>query len=74
MGIEHRGVVTGVGRFTLHALPGGLTELCWDEQLDYPWWMGGPAGERASRPIFTHLWRANLGRLRAKAEAEAAHR
>jgi hypothetical protein len=68
MGIEHRGVVTGRGRFTLHALPGELTELCWDEELHYPWWMGGPAGERASRPIFCRLWRANLARLREKAE------
>jgi uncharacterized protein YndB with AHSA1/START domain len=71
MGIQHRGVVTGIGRFTLHALAGGLTELCWDEQLHYPWWMGGALGERGSRPIFTRLWRANHERLRAKAEAEA---
>jgi carbon monoxide dehydrogenase subunit G len=69
MGIEHRGVVTGEGRFTLHALPAGLTELCWDEKLRYPLWMGGPAGEIASKPIFTRLWRANLARLRAKAES-----
>ena len=60
MGIEHRGVVTGRGRFTLHALPGELTELCWDEELRFPWWMGGPVGERTSRPVFTRLWRANL--------------
>jgi hypothetical protein len=30
--------------------------------------MGGPVGEHTSRPIFTRLWRANLDRLRAKAE------
>jgi uncharacterized protein YndB with AHSA1/START domain len=71
MGIEHRGVVTGDGRFTLHALPGGMTELRWDEKLRYPWWMGGPVGEQTSRPVFTRLWRANLARLRAKAEREA---
>jgi Polyketide cyclase / dehydrase and lipid transport len=69
MSIEHRGVVTGIGRFTLTARPGGLTELCWDEQLRYPWWMGGPAGEQVSRPIFRRLWQANLARLRAKAES-----
>jgi carbon monoxide dehydrogenase subunit G len=71
MAIQHRGVVTGEGRFTLHALPGGLTDLHWDEQLRYPWWMGGPVGEHTSRPVFTHLWRANLARLRAKAERES---
>jgi uncharacterized protein YndB with AHSA1/START domain len=69
MGIEHRGVVTGRGSFTLHALPGGMTELCWHEQLGYPWWMGGPVGERTSKPVFERIWRANLHRLRAKAES-----
>jgi hypothetical protein len=72
MGIEHRGVVTGSGRFTLHTVGGvhggALTELCWDEELHYPWWMGGPVGERTSRPILTRIWRGNLDRLRAKAE------
>ena len=68
MGIVHRGVVTGEGRFRLRALAGGLTELCWDERLRYPWWMGGPVGEQTSRPVFARLWRANLERLRAKAE------
>jgi hypothetical protein len=68
MGIEHRGVVTGRGRFTLHAVGGDLTELCWDEELRFPWWMGGPAGEQASRPVLTRIWRANLDRLRTKAE------
>ncbi len=71
MGIEHRGVVTGTGRFMLAARPGGLTELCWDEQLRFPWWMGGPAGEQLSRPVLARLWRANLARLRAKAETQA---
>jgi hypothetical protein len=69
MGIEHRGVVTGRGSFTLQALPGGMTELCWHEQLSYPWWMGGPVGERTSKPVFERIWRANLHRLRAKAES-----
>jgi hypothetical protein len=70
MGIEHRGVVTGRGRFTLRPVgAGGLTELCWDEELHYPWWMGGALGERTSRPVFEHLWRANLARLRTRAES-----
>jgi uncharacterized protein YndB with AHSA1/START domain len=70
MGIEHRGVVTGRGRFTLHPVGAGeSTELCWDEELHYPWWMGGTLGERTSRRVFERLWRANLRRLRAHAEA-----
>ena len=71
MGIEHRGVVTGRGRFTLRPVGTALTEFCWDEDLSYPAWMGGAIGERLSRPIFLRLWAGNLKRLRAKIEAKA---
>ena len=69
MGIEHRGVVTGSGRFTLRAAPAGITEFCWDEELRFPAWLGGAIGERAGRPVLMRIWRANLRRLRALAEA-----
>ena len=68
MGIEHRGLVTGSGRFTLRASGAGLTEFCWDEDLHFPIWMGGAIGERAGRPVLMRIWRANLARLRALAE------
>mgnify|MGYP003693635421 CR=1 FL=1 len=43
MGVEHTGVVTGRGRFTLR--PGrAAATLAWDEDLHFPWWLGGPAG------------------------------
>ena len=59
MGIEHRGVVTGRGRFTLHALPRRRSpSSAGTSELRFPWWMGGPVGERASRPVFAaHLAR-----------------
>ena len=63
MGIEHRGAVAGRGRFTLASTPHG-TRFCWREVLTFPWWMGGPVGERAAKPIFERVWRANLDRLR----------
>ena len=68
MGIEHRGLVTGSGRFTLRASGAGLTEFCWDEDLHFPIWMGGAIGERGGRPVLMRIWRANLARLRALAE------
>lgn len=68
MGIEHRGGVTGRGRFTLRRAGSGLTEFAWCEQLTFPWWMGGRLGERLGRPVLTRIWRANLARLRAKVE------
>lgn len=63
MGIEHRGAVSGTGRFTLTPSPRG-TEFCWRERLTFPWWMGGPLGERAGKPVLMHVWRRNLDRLR----------
>lgn len=64
MGIAHRGAVTGSGRFTLDPSPRG-TRFRWTEELGFPWWLGGPVGERVARPVLTRLWRRNLDRLRA---------
>jgi hypothetical protein len=64
MGIQHRGSVSGAGRFTLTPTRHG-TEFCWTEQLSFPWWLGGPLGERVGRPVLTRIWRRNLERLRA---------
>jgi hypothetical protein len=67
MGIEHRGVVTGTGRFTLTPTDTG-TRFCWREQLTFPWWMGGTAGGALAKPALRHVWRGNLERLRALIE------
>jgi len=67
MGIEHRGVVTGRGRFTLYPAREG-TRFTWEEQLTFPWWMGGPAGAFLARPVLRAIWRRNLRRLKATAE------
>ena len=68
MGIEHTGVVTGRGRFTLVAERTG-TRFCWDEILRFPGWMGGGLGELAAKPVLGRVWRANLRRLKARIEA-----
>jgi hypothetical protein len=68
MGIVHRGVVTGTGRFTLRRRRGNRTRFCWEEQLRFPWWMGGVVGERLAKPVLKRIWRANLHRLRARCE------
>jgi hypothetical protein len=64
MGIEHRGAVSGTGRFTLEPSPRG-TRFCWREELAFPWWLGGPIGEVAAKPVLRMVWRRNLDRLRA---------
>jgi hypothetical protein len=68
MGVHHRGVVKGSGRFTLRALAGDETHFSWDEQLTFPWWLGGPLGERVAHPILERLWRGNVARLKAMIE------
>jgi uncharacterized protein YndB with AHSA1/START domain len=70
IGIEHRGVVTGAGRFSLARRRHGRTRFCWHERLRFPWWMGGPLGERVAKPVLRKLWRANLTRLKHIAETD----
>ena len=68
MAVAHVGAVRGEGTFALRAVGGG-TEFCWDETLRFPWWMGGPIGERLARPALRRVWRQNLRRLRARVES-----
>lgn len=69
VGIEHRGVVTGRGRFTLRRRRGGRTWFQWNERLTFPWWMGGPVGAIAAKPVLRRIWRHNLLRLKSIVEA-----
>jgi hypothetical protein len=71
MGIRHVGVVTGTGRFTLRrAGPGRRrTRFTWTEDLRFPWWLGGPVGGLAGRPLLASLWRRNLRNLKRLVEA-----
>lgn len=63
MAIEHRGAVTGWGRFRLHPAAQG-TRFCWREDVSFPWWLGGRLGELAGKRVLTRVWRKNLERLR----------
>lgn len=68
MGIRHTGVVTGSGRFMLGA-EDGATRFTWEEDLAFPWWMGGRLGGRAGAPVLTRIWTRNLANLRRHFEA-----
>ena len=63
MGVEHRGLVRGVGVFRILDSSKGST-LTWSETLYFPWWMGGAFGALAASPILRALWRRNLRTLR----------
>ena len=66
IGVRHRGVVTGTGRFTLKKARGGRTVFQWKEKLVYPLWLGGPVGAFLTKPVLRWVWRRNLARLAAR--------
>jgi hypothetical protein len=63
VGVCHCGAVSGSGRFALRDGAGSSTLVEWEEQLSFPWWLGGPFGARAAKPIFGALWKGNLRRF-----------
>ncbi len=67
MGIRHEGVITGQGRFSL-APQGRGTHFTWDEELRFPWWLGGPIGAWAAAPLLAFVWRRNLRALARRFE------
>ncbi len=64
LGVAHRGLVTGLGRFTLKPRRHGQTRFCWDERLSFPWWMGGPLAGIVAWPILRSIWGRNLVALK----------
>lgn len=70
MGVRHQGVVTGTGKFTLQRSVGGGTLFAWEEELEFPWWLGGRLGERIGGPlVLKRIWRRNLQNLKQQLEA-----
>jgi len=62
IGIVHRGVVRGSGRFELSPLAGG-TRFTWSEVFSLPWSLGGSLGELVAKPVLRAIWRHNLQRF-----------
>lgn len=69
MGVRHRGLVTGTGRFTLRRRPGGRTRFTWAERLTFPWWMGGPVGGAVGGRVLRYVWKRNLRALKQTVES-----
>ena len=63
MGVVHRGLFTGTGRFTLQP-EGDGTRFTWTEEIRFPWFLAGPIGAFVARPILSRVWKGNLQRLR----------
>lgn len=73
MGVRHRGLVTGTGRFTLTPIDlDRRTRFAWDEALVFLWWFGGPIGAAiAARVVLRRLWQRNLRTLKRSVETTA---
>ena len=63
MGVAHRGLVSGSGRFTLQEAGPSNTNFSWEETLTFPWWIGGRLTSIGSTPVLKAIWRGNLRRL-----------
>ncbi len=68
MGVRHVGLVTGTGAFHLRAQGDARTEFLWDEELTFPWWMGGPIGGRIGAMVLAQIWKRNLRGLKRQIE------
>lgn len=67
IGVRHVGLVTGTGRFTLRSTRlGRATSFAWEEELRFPWWLGGRVGELPGSLVLRLVWRRNLRRLRRR--------
>lgn len=74
IGIEHRGAVTGDAEFRLDRIGDQCTCFCWQERLQFPWWLGGVVGEHVGGPVLRRLWEGNVARLKASIEGAPASR
>jgi hypothetical protein len=59
MGVEHRGIITGRGNFSLTPNTHGTT-IEWFESLEFPWWALGAFGATVASPVLKALWKKNL--------------
>lgn len=64
MGVRHVGLVTGDGLFTLEPSAQGRTRFTWEEELTFPWWLGGRLGGIVGGPVLARIWERNLRNLR----------
>jgi len=62
MGVKHVGIVTGSGVFTLEPLDNATRTLFkWQEELIFPWYLGGPIGAFiGGKIVLKQIWKRNL--------------
>jgi carbon monoxide dehydrogenase subunit G len=68
IGVRHVGVVTGNGRFALSSAGPRQTRLSWEEDLTFPWWLGGRAGAIVGAQVLELIWKRSLRTLKRRVE------
>lgn len=64
IGVDHVGIVTGKGKFTLTEIDASKTEFQWEETLKFPIYLAGPIGEFFGAPVLKLIWKNNLHGLK----------
>ena len=64
IGVDHVGIVTGVGEMQFHEISEKKTKFKWIETLNFPFYLGGPIGEYFGKPILEFIWKQNLNNLK----------
>ena len=70
IGVSHKGLVSGNGRFTLLQLSPRRTTFTWEESLVFPFWMGGPFRNPIGKKILEFVWKQNLKNLKGLIEGD----
>lgn len=73
MGVAHSGIVTGTGVFELSEIGAESTRMAWTEDLRFPIFLGSVLGAFVAKPVLRRIWRSNLTRFAALAEARYRH-
>ena len=71
IGVDHIGIVTGKGKFTLTEISEEQTEFQWEETLKFPIYLAGPIGEFFGSPVLKLIWKNNLKGLKELFEHES---
>jgi hypothetical protein len=61
--VVHQGLVEGRGILSISPDGGDRTTVSWEEDLIFPWWLGGFITAWLARPVLAAIWRGNLLRL-----------
>jgi uncharacterized protein YndB with AHSA1/START domain len=68
LSISHKGLVEGKGSFILEKPSEGRTLFVWEENLDFPIFLGGKITEFIAKPVLKKIWRGNLYKLKQLVE------